>query len=89
MLRITQMWQDAIAASGGPFLFGRFSAVDAMYAPIVMRFKTYQVELPQAARAYCNKVEADLAVSEWCAGALLETEFIKDDEPYRSDPGKG
>lgn len=87
--RISDMWQDALAASGGPFLFGRFCAVDAMYAPVVMRFRTYQVPLPDGARAYCDKVEADHAVAEWCAAARLETEFISDDEPYRSDPGKG
>jgi glutathione S-transferase len=86
--RICELWHNALADSGGPFLFGRFSAVDAMYAPIVMRFRTYQVELPDAARSYCSKVEADHAVREWCAAAMLETEFIADDEPYRSDPGK-
>jgi glutathione S-transferase len=86
--RISDMWQDALSASGGPFLFGRFSAVDAMYAPIVMRFRTYEVALPDAARAYCDKVEADHAVVEWCAAAQLETEFISDDEPYRTDPGE-
>src|SRR6266850_4202462 len=39
--RITTLWRECIATYGGPFLFGRFSMADAMYAPVVTRFVTY------------------------------------------------
>jgi glutathione S-transferase len=88
LARICAMWDQALADSGGPFLFGPFGAADAMYAPVVTRFKTYQVDMPSFARAYCERVLADHAVSEWCRLALAETEFIAADEPYRSAPAK-
>lgn len=51
--RIVAMWSDCRARFGaaGPFLFGAFSAADAMYAPVVLRFRTYAVELPAPCRA--------------------------------------
>jgi glutathione S-transferase len=67
---------------GGPFLFGRFSIADAYYAPVVMRFKTYAVDLPPAAKAYSDAVCALRSVREWIEGALRETEFVAEDEPY-------
>jgi glutathione S-transferase len=86
--RICNVWQETIAASGGPFLFGRFCAADAMFAPVVMRLHTYQVALPTVAQRYCDRVRADHAVCEWVAGAQAEDEFIEADEPYRSRPAK-
>jgi glutathione S-transferase len=86
--RICDLWQETLAASGGPFLFGRFCAADAMFAPVVMRFHTYHVELPVLAQRYCDRVRSDHAVAEWVAGALLEDEYVADDEPYRGPPGK-
>ncbi|MBV1705184.1 MAG: glutathione S-transferase, partial [Hyphomicrobiales bacterium] len=57
---------------GGPFLFGKFGAVDAMYAPVVARFVGYAVELPKAARDYRDAV-ADLpAYRAWAADAAAE-----------------
>ena len=49
----------------GNFLFGRFSIPDAFYAPVVMRFETYDVKLPPVAQAYCEAVRALAAVREW------------------------
>jgi glutathione S-transferase len=43
--RIEAMWAQALAASGGPFLFGAFSAADAFYAPVCMRLRTYALPL--------------------------------------------
>src|SRR5580765_751382 len=56
--RIDAMWSDCRArfGQGGPFLFGRWSAADAMYAPVVARFHTYGVEVSAAARAYMDAV---------------------------------
>ena len=56
--RIVAMWSDCRArfGKGGAFLFGPFCNADAMYAPVVMRFRTYEVELPAACRAYADAV---------------------------------
>ena len=56
----------------GPFLFGRFSAADAMYAPVVTRFDTYGGELSPVTRAYVDTVLALPAMREWYAGAAAE-----------------
>ena len=84
--RIVAMWTSCRErhGQGGPFLFGAFSVPDAFYAPVVMRFQTYAVELPAVARAYCEAVRNAAAVREWCEGALRETEFVAEDEPYAS-----
>ncbi|MGQ0656026.1 MAG: glutathione S-transferase family protein [Betaproteobacteria bacterium] len=82
--RIVAIWTSCREkhGKGGPFLFGAFSVPDAFYAPVVMRFQTYAVEVPAVARAYCEAVRNAAAVREWCEGALRETEFVAEDEPY-------
>jgi glutathione S-transferase len=50
--RISGAWSDALARSGGPWLFGAFGIADAMYAPVVFRFQTYAVALGGAAADY-------------------------------------
>jgi glutathione S-transferase len=70
--RITDIWQDALAASGGPFLFGRFSNADAMFAPVTTRFSTYGVELDPACRAYVDAVAALPAMAAWRRDAATE-----------------
>jgi glutathione S-transferase len=86
--RIEALWREARACFGGktsaPFLFGEFSAADAMFAPVVMRFATYQPKLANDTLAYCEAVKASIGVAAWIAGALTETEFVADDEPYAS-----
>lgn len=64
--RIDALWGEALAASGGPFLFGAaFGNADAMYAPVVCRFLTYQPELSPPAQAYCKAVRAHPLVAAW------------------------
>jgi glutathione S-transferase len=58
--------------SGGDFLYGRFSAADAMYAPLATRLDTYQVELAPQTRAYVNAILAHPAFLEWRAAGLAE-----------------
>jgi glutathione S-transferase len=70
------------AAAQKPLLFGAFTAADAMYAPVVLRFRTYQVELPAAARAYCDAVLALPAMREWIAAAEVETESLPQFDLY-------
>jgi glutathione S-transferase len=81
--RIDAMWSDCRArfGAGGPFLFGTFTAADAMYAPVVSRFHTYAVELGAASRAYMAAVRALPAWSEWIAAALKEEWVLAEDEP--------
>jgi glutathione S-transferase len=81
--RIQTMWNDCRARFGaeGPYLYGEFSVADAMYAPVVSRFHTYDVELENGAREYAEFVYALAAVQEWITGANAETEIIPDYEP--------
>jgi glutathione S-transferase len=82
--RIEAIWADCRARygqkSGGPFLFGRFGAADAMYAPIVARFHTYGVDVSGTTGSYMNAVMALPAWREWHAAALKETWVLADDE---------
>jgi glutathione S-transferase len=82
--RIESIWRETRKqyAEDGPFLFGRFSAADAMYAPVVMRFMTYSPALAADTDAYCAAVRTHPAVTAWMDGALAETEFVAEDEPY-------
>jgi len=70
--RIQQAWEEALAHSGGPFLFGRFGIADAMFAPMVSRFDTYGVTVSPAVRAYMERVMALPAMRAWAAGAQEE-----------------
>ena len=82
--RITQMWlacRERFGA-GGDMLFGHFTIADAFYAPVVMRFMTYAVDLPPVASRYAKAVRALPSVGEWVAAAREETEVIADAEPY-------
>ena len=77
--RISEIWEDCLSQFGHhEFLFGDFSIADAFYAPVVMRFRTYQVSLAPALQAYCDRVAAHPAVALWIAGALAETEVLPD-----------
>jgi glutathione S-transferase len=80
--RVVASWESCRErhGAGGPFLFGRFSIADAMYAPVVFRFRTYGVPLGGAAAAYAEALLADAAVREWTAAALAETEVVPSDE---------
>ena len=72
--RIVEIWERCRGqfGTGGPFLFGSFSIADCMYAPIVMRFRTYEPALPPVAAAYCEAVSSWPAVVEWVAAACQE-----------------
>jgi glutathione S-transferase len=81
--RIDALWTDCRErfGAGGPFLFGRFGAADAMYAPVVSRFHTYGIEAGEAARAYMASVMALPAWAEWRAAAVREPWVLPHDEP--------
>ena len=72
--RVKEIWTRARAewGSGGPFLFGRWSVADAMYAPVVTRFVTYGVTLEPVVAAYVEAVLDDPHMKDWVAGAAEE-----------------
>lgn len=72
--RIDALWADCRTrfGKGGPFLFGSFSAADAMYAPVVSRFHTYCIDVSPIPRTYMSAVMALPAWSEWTAAARQE-----------------
>lgn len=72
--RVSALWADCRArfGDGGPFLFGRFSIADAMYAPVVTRFDTYGVALGDTARAYADAVLAMPAMRDWTEAGRAE-----------------
>ncbi len=75
--RVTAIWRDCLARHGGPLLFGkRRSMADAMYAPVVTRFITYDVKLDATCYAYCKRIMALPEMVEWIAAARLEEEEI-------------
>jgi glutathione S-transferase len=82
--RIELAWAEALNDSGGPFLFGEFSAVDAMYAPVCMRLRSYHLPVVQTTHDYIAHVAAAPGVKAWVMDALEERDFIVEDEPYRT-----
>src|ERR1700749_3258078 len=56
--RITTIWRECFAAHHGPYLFGKLTMADAMYAPVVTRFLTYGVQLDRECAAYCERIVA-------------------------------
>ena len=74
--RITAIWRDCLKTYGGPFLFGKRSVADAMYAPVVTRFLTYEVKLDKVCAAYCERIMAMPEMIEWVEAAKTEHEDI-------------
>jgi glutathione S-transferase len=79
--RIEAIWRDCLDTYGGPFLFGEFSIADAMYAPVVMRFNTWQPALSEVSQAYVRRVTELPAVKAWIDDSLRETHAV----PYQDD----
>jgi len=77
--RIDQIWSECRARHGqsGPFLFGAFGAADAMFAPVVHRFRTYAVDVSPVAKAYMETMQALPAFVEWTKAGLAETLVIE------------
>lgn len=70
--RIDAAWGDSLARYGGPFLFGRFCAADAMFAPVVQRFESYAVPVSDAARDYMAAIRSLPSWKEWSLAAKSE-----------------
>lgn len=80
--RIESLWRAARDkhAKGGKFLFGKFSNADAMYAPVVTRFDTYDIKVASDTREYMNNVMECEAFKAWKEAALKETWIVPSDE---------
>ena len=78
--RIEQIWHGSVEDSGGPFLFGEFSAADAFFAPIVARFASYLLADHPVTLSYMEAVRNHPAVQAWAADAAKETWVVPEDE---------
>ncbi len=84
--RIDTMWSGQLAESGGPFLFGAFGIADAFYAPVASRLHTYALPVSRPSAEYGARLLALPAMQAWSAEAVMEHDFVDDDEPYRPKP---
>ena len=78
--RVIEIWSDCFHRYEGEWLFGDFSIADAMYAPVVLRLRTYGINLPESAAHYPRRLLQSTAMQEWLAAAEVETEVIDADE---------
>jgi glutathione S-transferase len=71
---VLEIWREARGqhADKGEFLFGAFGIADAMYAPVVLRFISYDVDLGPLERAYVDAIAALPAMRDWLADAATE-----------------
>ncbi len=75
--RVVEIWTDCLAKYGGPFLFGKQRGMaDAMFAPVVTRFLTYDVALDATCKRYCDTIMAMPEMREWVAAAKSEPDDI-------------
>ena len=83
--RITHLWNKALSTYGkpsgqGPFLFGSFTAADAMFAPVVTRLATFSITVDAASQAYCTAVLGSSAFRQWHHDAMAEPWIVGHDE---------
>jgi glutathione S-transferase len=76
--RITTIWRECLATWKGPYLFGKLSMADAMYAPVVTRFLTYHVALDDECAAYGRRIMALPDMVEWVEAARAEPDEIEE-----------
>ncbi len=81
--RIAAIWRllrHRAGDAGGPFLFGGFTLADAMYAPVVTRFRTYRIPLDGLCQAYADAVRALPSMRDWAEAAAQEPMVIESAE---------
>jgi glutathione S-transferase len=81
--RVLEIWRDSLDASGGPFLFGKFSIADCIYFPVLTRFRTYGVELDSHAETYARELEAHDSIKKWQEVAMIAPRIPVYDEAIR------
>lgn len=80
--RIKAIWTQcrALYESKGPFLFGEFTAADAMFAPVVLRFNSYGIAVGEVEAAYMDSVLSVPALQQWIKEGVAETETMPDND---------
>lgn len=78
--RLEALWGSLLQKSGGPYLFGQFTAVDAMFAPVATRIRTYDLPVTDLLSGYVEAIYGLPAFQEWLALALREPWIVDDDE---------
>ncbi len=83
--RIIAIWSTCHRQYSGDngWLFGNFGVADAMFAPVVLRFRTYGINLPESAAFYPHRLLQSEAMQDWLAAAEIETEVIEREEKGR------
>jgi len=77
--RVTEIWRECLQTYGGPYLFGEaLTMADAMYAPVCLRFMTYDVALDPASRDYCRAIAEWPALKRWIEAAKAEPEELEE-----------
>jgi len=76
--RIATIWRECFAEHGGPYLFGTLTMADAMYAPVVTRFQTYDVKLDRDCGTYCERIMALPEMIAWREAALVEPDELEE-----------
>lgn len=80
--RLEYLWSEArkLHGKGGPYLFGKFTIADAMFAPVVTRLNTYAIPVSKSTRAYMDTVLNSAAFQGWLKDALKEKWIVPEDE---------
>ena len=80
--RIFAIWTDCRQRypNGAGWLFGDFTVADAMFAPVMLRFRTYGINLPESVHAYHDRLLQSEALQDWLLAAESETEVIENEE---------
>jgi glutathione S-transferase len=78
--RVEVLWGELLARSGGPYLFGEFTAADAMFAPVATRLRVYDLPVSDQAGAYVEAIYSLPAFQQWLSMALKEPWVVDDDE---------
>lgn len=77
--RVTEIWRNCLSTYGGPYLFGKtLTMADAMYAPVCLRFLTYDVALDPLCQAYCRTIAAWPALRRWIEAAKAEPDDVEE-----------
>jgi glutathione S-transferase len=76
--RIATIWRECFAENGGPYLFRALTMADAMYAPVVTRFHTYDVKLDGDCSTYCEHIMALPDMIAWREAALVEPDELEE-----------
>lgn len=76
--RIMTIWRECLTKHKGPYLFGKLSVADAMYAPVCARFTTYNVKMDAVVGAYCRRIMALPMMTEWIKAAKTEPDEVEE-----------